>query len=293
MTYTYINLIQGTEGWKEWRRSKIGASDAAVIMGTDPWRTPFQLCREKKGLWNQEETSSMSFGKKSEQECRILFEAMTGMKFRPDVVQSDSKEWQVASLDGIEDMLEQYILEIKCCNLEVFEMALKGEVPVYYMDQIQHQLSVTGCAFCYYMVYHSVKGSHYLQVFRDETRIAEINAKEEEFYFQYMLGDKMPPLTDRDVVEREDEEWKRTALEAAELKRAMDELEAKFEEKKKHLIFLADGKNCVGAGVKLSQVLLEGRVDMKRIQKDWGEDFLVKYKNPGKISYRLTVQKES
>ena len=293
MTYTYQPVVQGSPEWIEWRKTKVCASDAPVIMGTDPWKTPYQLWQEKKGIWKQEETSSMKFGKTSEKQCRLLFESLTGCVMRPDVVESDIRPWQAASLDGIDDFLEEYILEIKCCNLEVFEMALKGIVPDYYMDQIQHQLAVTGCAFCYYMVYHSVKGSHYFQVFRNEERIAEINAKEEEFYLVHMIGNKPPDLTERDIVERKDEEWEIAAREAVELKKQIDELEAKFEEKRKHLIFLSNGKNCVGGGIRLSQSYVEGKIDTKKIEKEWGEEFLLKYKNPGKVSYRLTFQREN
>lgn len=33
-----INLAQGSQEWQGWRASVIGASDAPVIVGENPWR---------------------------------------------------------------------------------------------------------------------------------------------------------------------------------------------------------------------------------------------------------------
>ncbi len=40
-------LIQNTPEWHAFRRKRIGASDAPVIMGISPWKTPYQLWIEK------------------------------------------------------------------------------------------------------------------------------------------------------------------------------------------------------------------------------------------------------
>lgn len=45
----FLNLLQNTQEWEKFRLQKIGASDAPIIMGVSPWKTPFQLWLEKTG----------------------------------------------------------------------------------------------------------------------------------------------------------------------------------------------------------------------------------------------------
>lgn len=45
-----VELSQGTPEWHEWRKNGIGGSDATVVEGISPYRTPRQLFYEKKGL---------------------------------------------------------------------------------------------------------------------------------------------------------------------------------------------------------------------------------------------------
>jgi predicted phage-related endonuclease len=43
-------MQQQTPEWLEFRKNKIGASDAPIIMETSPWKTPYQLWLEKLSL---------------------------------------------------------------------------------------------------------------------------------------------------------------------------------------------------------------------------------------------------
>lgn len=36
--------------WLEYRKDGIGSSEVATILGLNPWETPYQLWRRKKGL---------------------------------------------------------------------------------------------------------------------------------------------------------------------------------------------------------------------------------------------------
>lgn len=40
-------MKQNTKEWLEWRSQGIGASDAPIIMGASPWKTPYKLWLEK------------------------------------------------------------------------------------------------------------------------------------------------------------------------------------------------------------------------------------------------------
>lgn len=49
MSYTIIRPKDRTE-WLKYRESGIGSSEVATIVGLNPWETPYQLWRRKKGL---------------------------------------------------------------------------------------------------------------------------------------------------------------------------------------------------------------------------------------------------
>ena len=73
-------MQQNTEEWLEFRRDKIGASDAPIIMGKSPWKTPHQLWEEKIGVRTSSyETAAMRRGKDLESEARKHFEQQTGL----------------------------------------------------------------------------------------------------------------------------------------------------------------------------------------------------------------------
>ena len=48
--YLIDDLEQGSAEWLDWRRGVIGASDAATIMGENPWASARRLLEEKLGL---------------------------------------------------------------------------------------------------------------------------------------------------------------------------------------------------------------------------------------------------
>src|SRR5689334_6309347 len=137
-------LLQNTSEWLEMRRNKIGASDAPVIMGVSPWKTPFQLWEEKLGIGKEKETTaSMRRGIDMEEEARQKFEELTGHIVFPKVMFHPDYEYLMASLDGI-DMDHKVAVEIKCPGREDHECAMDGVVPEKYKPQLQHQLEVTG-----------------------------------------------------------------------------------------------------------------------------------------------------
>ena len=49
MSYTIIRPKDRNE-WLEHRKSGIGSSEVATILGLNPWETPYQLWRRKVGL---------------------------------------------------------------------------------------------------------------------------------------------------------------------------------------------------------------------------------------------------
>lgn len=137
MSFNEPCLMQGSQEWKDVRKTKITATDAAICMGLNPYKDIFQLYEEKMDIIpEQPKTAAMLRGSLLEEPARLLFEKMTGITVFPYVV---IKDWQMASLDGI-DLDETHMVEIKAGGKKLHDMAKKKRVPPYYRCQMMHQL---------------------------------------------------------------------------------------------------------------------------------------------------------
>ena len=137
-----IKLEQGSPEWLSWRKMVITATDASIIMGNNPWDTPYSCWQRKLGLIEEKKSNeAMERGKRLEPEARDKFNALHGFNMEPAVVESTEHEFLGASLDGI-TLLGGMLLEIKCGGSKLHDMAVRGEIPAYYRDQMQHQLLV-------------------------------------------------------------------------------------------------------------------------------------------------------
>lgn len=146
-----VDLKQNTPEWLEWRNGKpedkefrLGASDAGVIMGVNPYESVTGLFLRKLGeLPPVEENDAMRRGSRLEPFARHAYAVSHGEFMPPLCVVHDDHEWMSASLDGISDC-GTVLLEIKCPGRRTREDAKKGKIPAYYYSQLQHQAAVTG-----------------------------------------------------------------------------------------------------------------------------------------------------
>lgn len=151
--YTIVQLNQGTREWLEWRHKGIGASDAPVIMGENPWKDVSELLRHKRGApKDQIENEAMARGTMLEPEARKKYILRRGFDVQPACLQSSQYEWLRASVDGL-SAGGSAVVEIKCGNSVYRKTSASGRVPDYYYGQLQHALAVTGLAsidfWCY------------------------------------------------------------------------------------------------------------------------------------------------
>src|SRR3989338_9214976 len=151
--FTFVALEQGTSEWREWRHKGIGASDAPIIMGENPWKSASELLREKRGpARDGSQNAAMARGTQLEPEARRRYIVRTGTNFRPACLQSGLHTWLRASVDGI-SADGSAIVEIKCGESVYRKTSQNRSVPDYYYGQLQHILAITGFAtldfWCY------------------------------------------------------------------------------------------------------------------------------------------------
>lgn len=174
-----LNLKQKSKDWLEWRRSRVMASDAPIIMGVSPYKTIDKLLDEKINCYECQVNTWMQRGIDLEPKALSEFEKETNLIMFPCVAEHDNG-WMASSFDGM--TLEQdYIVEIKCPGKKDHLLALDGVIPEKYYPQLQHQIYVSGLDMTYYYSFDGEKGV-ILQVKRDNVYIEEMVAKLFEFW---------------------------------------------------------------------------------------------------------------
>ncbi len=148
-----VSLLQGSAEWLEWRFRMIMATDASVIAGTNPFKTPFELYLEKMDGITTPSNDAMRRGQELEPIARALFIEETGIHVEPAVIESSEFHWMGASLDGI-DATRKIIVEIKAPKLKTHLSTIDNIIPEYYETQMIHQLICSNADICYYVSYH-------------------------------------------------------------------------------------------------------------------------------------------
>ncbi len=180
--YHVIDLTEGTDAWREWRRGGIGSSDAATIMGENPFKTAEGLFAEKQQPTREAERNfARTQGKALEPAARAQYCIQVGMQLEPACLQNVERVWLRASLDGISADGE-HLVEIKCGPSAYRRAAAAHRPSRHHVGQLQHVLAVTGLPvidiWYYFPPYPPVR----LEVRRDETYIKRLLDAEEAFW---------------------------------------------------------------------------------------------------------------
>lgn len=286
-----VDLVQNTKKWIEFRRMRIGASDAPIIMDSSPWCTPFQLWERKLGFSpEQSESYAMAEGKRYEEAARESFSESQDMSFIPMVGIHDDHEWMIASFDGISPTNK--IVEIKCPGILDLESAKKGVIPKKYQYQLQHQIAVSGVEMMYYYSFDKSCGTGTtIEVKRNQKMIDKMI--EEEIKFLKCLHSFIPPdLSERDYNCRNDNAWKfaaRNWKSASEKAKIYKEEE---EQARKLLIESCYNMNSKGEGVKVQKIMRKGSVNYSNI-KELSDINLDDYRSDPIQTWRIVPDSQS
>lgn len=140
------------EEWLEIRKSGIGSSEVATIIGLNPWETPYQLWRRKTGLDEpKQENAAMRNGHHLEDAVSRMWNDATGR----EIIKRSAIDWIIRDNDrpylqvspdrtywlGESRSPEaKGILEIKTTRMKVDP----EDLPKYWFSQVQYQLGVAG-----------------------------------------------------------------------------------------------------------------------------------------------------
>lgn len=138
------------EEWLTHRQEGIGSSEVATILGLNPWETPYQLWRRKKGLdAPKEETFAMKAGHYLEDAVSMFWHDETGR----DIIKRSAIDWLILNADKpymrvspdrtywLSDSRknsDKGILECKTTQMTIDE----EDLPKHWFCQLQYQLGV-------------------------------------------------------------------------------------------------------------------------------------------------------
>jgi len=228
----------------------------------------------------------MTHGTELEPAARAAYEKLTGQILEPLVLTEGDYS---ASLDGI-TLDGELIVEIKCPfrgrASELWKSVAAGEVPENYGWQIEHQLMVSGADVAHLYVFDGMEGLLLVITPKPETW-PRIRKAWDDFQ-KFLDSDTPPPLTDKDVRLREDQEWQVAATAYIHAKQLADEAAKALDTAKAALIALASHNSEAGAGVKVTRFWKAGSVDYKRVPALKGTD-LEQYRGAAREEVRITV----
>jgi putative phage-type endonuclease len=267
----------------EERKTTIGASDLAKILGISPFGDIMSLYKEKVEGKQSYVTKAMQQGNAIEEQAREMFTQRTGIAVEAcgTFLHSD-RLWQSATPDFINQEL-RIGGEIKSNNEERHKLAKKGIVPDYYESQIQQGMEVMDYPYWYYVSCYCIDNEVLDMVIIKVERDREFmeTATEISYDFWQCVMHKTPPVC-KEIVETTDEEFR---LEA-EKNRHFNEQKKAFEKAEKEslakLVKMAGGREMKGFGYELTEVTLPGRVDYSSIPELMSVDLEQYRKQPTK-----------
>jgi putative phage-type endonuclease len=190
--------------WLEERRKGIGGSDVAAILGLSPWKSAYQVYREKrKEVEDFQGNEATDWGKRMEPAIRQWYSDQTGRSVRlPDkIMYSDKYPFMLASLDGFTDCGR--VVEIKTARSgKGWGEPGTNEIPDYYAVQCHHYMAVTGFEVTDLPV--SIGGgSPALYELPADKEIQEMIIEAEAAFWQRVVDGNPPdPVTYADAVQR-------------------------------------------------------------------------------------------
>ena len=188
-------LTMTREDWLSERRKGLGGSDAAAILGMNPYRSPLAVYMDKLGLAPEiEDNEAIRQGRDLEQYVAERFCEQTGKKVRRcnRILQHPEYPWMLANIDR--DVVgEDAGLECKTTspyNKTAFD---QGDVPAVYYWQCQHYMAVTGYTHWYLAILVHGKAFHVFDIPRNQEHIDHLIHEEDAFWY-YNVCAEGPPL---------------------------------------------------------------------------------------------------
>lgn len=189
------------EDWVKLRSTTIGGSDAAAILGMNPWKSPYALFLEKTNKITPEDISqkeAVRLGTDLEEYVAKRFAEATGKKVRREnyTIFRDDMPFAHANYDRL-IVGERAGLECKTTNTLQLSKFKNGDFPANYYCQCVHYLMVSGLDRWYLAVLVLGVDFKVFCIERDEDEIEALRKAEVDFW--NLMQTDTPPELDGDI----------------------------------------------------------------------------------------------
>lgn len=199
------SIIRPTDraAWLQHRQSGIGSSEVATIVGLNPYETPYQLWRRKKGLDPAKaETFAMRAGHYLEEAVASFWRDATGR----ETIKQSAGDWLIVSQDKPflrvspdrtywlgegRGQRDKGILECKTTQRTIDP----SDPPKAWFCQLQYQLGVAELETGSLAWLTAGRSFDYIDVRLVPDFYGWLREEAERFWTDYILGDAEPPLT--------------------------------------------------------------------------------------------------
>lgn len=206
--------------WLAARRTGVGGSDIAAIVGLSPWRTPLDVYLDKRGELPEQERNAeaMYWGTVLEDVVAREYTVRARRRIQRvnQLLRHPQREWQLANIDRAivnpdiagnvrwrdGRLTTDRLLECKTAN--AFAVGAWGEpgtdaIPEYYLTQVQWYMDVTSAEVCDVAVLIGGQEFRLYTVARDAEIIAALVAAADEFWRNLEQGIAPPPQSEADA----------------------------------------------------------------------------------------------
>lgn len=299
-------MEENRKEWLQWRKGGIGSSDAPVVMGVSPYRTPYQLWEEKTGKVESADVDNFVTRKGNEYEpiARAKYEVQTGITMPPCRVQHKDYSFIRASMDGF-NQEENRGIEIKYVGIDDHNRAKnEGIVPPQYKAQMQHQLIASGAKAIDYCSFSVPSGKDkdgqkikadpsngdlfILEVLPDMEWINKYISEAIKFW-KLVETDEEPELIDKDFKIIKSSEFKNMSELYLRFDWEVKEAERKLKESREMIEKHIGDKSRIifeSTGLKVIKTYRKGNVDYKKVPELKGVN-LEQYRGKTSSSFRF------
>lgn len=219
-----MNAVAERAAWLAERRSGIGGSDIAAILGLSPWKTAVDVWLDKTGQRKDDtvgDAEAVRWGTLLEDVVAQEYAGRTERKVQrvKRLLRHPAHEWAIGNIDraivrkrsvvrvcsdGGTLLGADGLLEIKTASAyKAGEWGRDGDddaVPLHYQAQCMWYLGITGQTWCDVAALIGGQRLVIRRIHRDDETIAAMLERAHEFWHRHVLGQRAPePTTARDA----------------------------------------------------------------------------------------------
>ncbi len=308
-----IDVAQRTPDWFQWRAQGITASEAPIILGRSPYKTPWRLWAERTGLARPADLSrnpNVQRGNRLEDSARRWFEQTYDTLLLPLCGESDQEPVLRASFDGINHAGEPVELKVPAAQTfqEVRDQGRASRAFRLYEPQVQHQLYVAGADKGWLAFYLDEQNQVVFELARDRKLIRAIVAQGKAFW--QAIEQRQEPEKDpaRDLFIPAPEiagDWavlagryraawaesRRIDSELKQYKADMDAIQSNL------IAMMGDALIAESAGLRITRFFTSGSVDypalLKAVLPELHAETIERFRRPSSERVRVTVQTDA